>query len=1322
MRVTDLAIDNRVAVVIGAVILSVGGLLAYLVLPKEAHPQIEFATITVTTLYPGASPADIESLITTEIEREIATLSGIDALRSTSTEGVSTVVVEFLPTVDVQNAKIDVREAVDRARVRFPGDVEDPIIREINTSEFPIITVNLAAPYSLALLREVAEDLQREIENAPGVLEAALIGGIEREVQVNVDLAALQSHNLSFTDLVDAIRTENVNFPGGAIDVDHLNYLIRVDGEFRDPAEVEALVVSAPGMRPVYVRDVAEVVFGFKERTSHARLEVLQEEVRPGVYRPVDEVRNLQVVSLMVTQRPGTNIIETVEGVRARVDAFPFPTGTEITYTGDQSEMVRTLVTDLENNILAGLIFVISVLLFFLGVRNAALVGIAIPLSMFVGFIVFAAAGQSLNFIILFSLIIALGMLVDNAVVIVENIYRFREEGHGRWEAARLATNEVGGAVAAATATTVAAFAPMLLWPGIIGKFMSYLPMTLMIVLSASLFVALVINPVVTGFLVRLEGEHAPRRRAAARRLGYALVGLTALIVGLTNWRTLVFAAVAIPLLLLLYRRVLNPVALQFQAETVPAFTERYRAFLRWMLERDYSVPRAMLRNTLALGCFTGGVLLMVLAMALAGLGAPVAHLPMGPEPMGFSMAGLVLLIPAQLLLAVGVAGVVFHTLESVFLGGWSSVRFGLGAGAVLGVLIVLLALGGRIEGPAVVIALLGLPAIIVAIGLLGRLFGGSREYLILTDNRARLLTGTLALLIAIIALFRVAPTGTEFFPDTDPNQVRIGIEAPLGTHLAASDAIANEVFRRIEGVLRGEPASLANTIHILTQVGVGGDANFGGGAPQAERSRITLNMVDYAARAEPSPVTLARIREQLHGIPGVTFTVTKEQQGPPTGKPVNIEVSGADFERIVAIASELRARLEQGARIPGPDGRAPLAGLVDVTDDLNVGRPEFRVEVDRERAAAFGLSTQQIATTIRAAVRGIEAGKFRTGERAYDITARLREADRASLESLASLTIPHEGRQIPLVAVASIEPASGLGGITRQNQRRVVTVSGEAAEGVNGNELLRRVRAHLADFEAALPAGYALAYTGESAMQDESFDFLFTALLLGIALIAIILIGKFNGIKNPLIIMIATGLSLIGVMLGLIVTRTPFGLLTFVGVISLAGIVVNNSIVLVDYIERLRRQYGLDRREAVIQGGATRLRPVMLTALTTIIGLIPLTFGINIDFVGLITNLDPAFQFGSENTQFWGPMGTAIISGLTFATFLTLVIVPVMYSTFDSVATHLSRLLRPVEQPDDAQGDVAGLPAFGDGGNGAAMTRRGVAQIGLAGAEERRP
>ena len=1251
MKVTDIAIKNRIAVVVLTALLVVGGLYSYITIPKEAQPQIEFATIVITTIYPGASPDDIESIITQEVEREVASINGIDELRSTSTEGVSTVIVEFLPDVDVDNAAQEVREKVDIAKAEFPTEVEEPIVSEIDASEFPIMTVNLAANYSLARLRDAAEDLQDEIEGVAGVLEVDLIGGLEREVQINVNLNALQGYGLAFNDLISTIQSENTNIPGGSIDIDRLNYLVRVDGEFDDPQEIENLVVKAPGGTPIYVRDVADVQFGFKDRASYARLEVLQEEVEDGVFVPVQGAEDLQVISLNVKKQSGENIIETVDRVEGVIAGFDFPGGTEVTVTGDMSENVETLVKDLENNIIAGILFVIAVLLFFLGVRNAVLVGIAIPLSMFLTFLIFQAMGQTLNFIILFSLIIALGMLVDNAVVIVENIYRFREEGYGRFEAAQAATAEVGGAVAASTATTVAVFIPMLFWPGIIGKFMSYLPLTLIVTLSASLFVALIINPVITGYLIRLDDEERRPANQRLKKFALGLVAFTAVVVGIANWKTLVFLVVAIPALVALYRYALRPVEMRFSKKTLPRLTERYRGFLGWMLERDYTVKRAMLRNTLALGSFTLGFLLLILGGAVSAAAG--------------QLAGMLLLVPGGVLLAVGVLGIVFHALESAFLGGQTSVKGGLIFGAIVGLLAVLLYLAGRIDNPLVIIALLSLPAIIIVAGLLGVIFGKDRERIVLTDNRARLLTGTMAMLIAIVGLFQIAPTGVEFFPTTDPDQVMVTLEAPLGTNIEASNRVADEAFGRIETLLEENPAADANTKTILTGVGVGGDVMFGGGAASPERSQITLNMVDYGAREEASSVTMRRLREELQGIPGTELTIEQNQNGPPTGAPVNIEISGPRFEEIVRISQEVKTQLRRAAE------SGEIAGLVDLTDNLNTGRPEFQVDIDRERAAQFGLSTSAVAQTVRAAINGIEASTYRDGKDEYDITVRLQEADREDLRTLQSLTILDEDVQIPLVSVADINVGSGLGSVTRLDQERVVTVQGDVAEGFNGNAVLAQVQGFLADYISDLPAGYSVDYTGESEEQQESFGFLFTALLIGIALITMILIAQFNSISNPLIIMVAVGLSLIGVLLGLILTRTAFGLFTFIGIISLAGIVVNNAIVLIDYIEQLR-QRGLDKREATIEGGATRLRPVLLTAFTTILGLVPLTFGINIDFVGLITDLDPDFQFGSSNTQFWGPMGTAIISGLTFATFLTLVIVPVMYSSFDSVSLRL--------------------------------------------------
>ena len=646
--------------------------------------------------------------------------------------------------------------------------------------------------------------------------------------------------------------------------------------------------------------------------------------------------------------------------------------------------------------------------------------------------------------------------------------------------------------------------------------------------------------------------------------------------------------------------------------------------------------------------------------------------------------AGWILLLPGGLLLLVGALGFIVHSLESAFLGGRASMTGGLVFGGVIGALAVLLVFAGRIDvasvqGIEVLVGMLLLPGVIVVAGLAGMAFGpggrrskGSKTtsfgspYLLLTDNRSRLLTATFGLLFGVIGLFFVAPTGVEFFPTTDPNYIQITAEAPVGTTIERSDEVSNEVYRRVMALVAGNDATKANTENVATSVGVGGDAQFGGGSASAERSNVTMNLVEYADRAEPTSETLRRVRESLAGLPGVDLQVEQDQGGPPTGAAVNIEVSGEDFAEIERLADGLKARLADAAKT----GRVP--GLVDVRDNLNSGRPEYQVRIDRTRAAAFGLSTRDVALAVRGAVNGVEASTWRDGKDEYDITVRLREDDRENVRQLETLTVTKDGRTIPITAVSEIVPASGLGSVTRLDQERVVTVMADAAPGVNANELLAGVQADLKAAVDAVPEGYTVKYTGANEEQNESFGFLTTALLLGIALITMVLIAQFNSVKNPFIIMVAVGLSLIGVLLGLILTRTPFGLMTFIGVISLAGIVVNNAIVLVDYIEHLRRE-GEDKQDAIVDAGATRLRPVLLTALTTVIGLIPLTFGLNVDFVGLLVNLEPAFSVGSQNTQFWGPMGTSIISGLTFATFLTLVIVPVMYSAFDSVAARLA-------------------------------------------------
>ena len=1287
MKIIEMSIALRVSVLVLTALVSLGGTYAYFALPKESSPSIEIPNIVITTIYPGASPKDVESLITQPIEQEVQGINGIDNIRSTSTEGVSTIVIEFTPDIAIDDATQKVRDKVDLAKPELPSDAEEPIVSEIDLSEFPIMSINLAATYPLSRLKQVAEALQDELETIPSVLEVDLIGGREREVQVDVDLSRLKAYNLPFDDVIKTISQENTNLPGGSIDVGSQNYLVRVDGEFEDPRVIEDLVVKAPDATPIYIRDIAEVVFGFKERTSYARLRVIKRQQADGSYQQLDQADYAQVITLNVKKRSGENILDTSRQVEETLARFQFPPGTDALITGDQSENVKALVLDLENNIISGLIFVVAVLLFFLGVRTSLLVGIAIPLSMVTTFIVFLAMGQTLNFIILFSLIIALGMLVDNAIVIVENIYRFIEMGYDRFEAARLGTNEVGMAVVASTATTVAAFLPMMFWPGIIGEFMSFMPMTLIITLTCSLFVALVMNPVLTGYFAEPSAEELAgmtadeafyrkgrRRRHIATALG--LLVIVAILV-IANPFTLAVLAGFSVLLVAVHLLVFRHVGNYFVQTGMPAVIRTYRRFLGWMLERDYTARAAYWRNCTALGSLSAGA-----ALGVAGGFVAAAF---GLQP------ALVLLAPAGLLFAIGLIGVVLHTLESLVLGAGRSVIAGLIFGLLMFGVLFLISLAREVD-PVTFVEMMLLPAIIVAFGLFGfllRLIFKPRRF-ILTDNRARLLNCTLGGLFSIVGMFFVAPTGVAFFPETDPNQVQVVVEGALGTNLEASNGFALAATEKLDALLANDPESKVAVENVLVNVGVGGDAMFGGGAASPERSIISLNLVDFKDRVESSTETLRNLRDQLQGIPGTEIEFKRDQAGPPTGAPVNIEISGPQFEEIVHISSEIKARLTAAVDA----GR--IVGLVDLRDNLNTGRPELRVNIDRERAGRFALNTRLIATTIRTAINGTEASKYRTGKDEYDITVRLAEKDRASLDAVRGLTVMHEGQQIPVVSFADFELGGGLGSITRLDLQRVVTVQGNAASGVNAQALLMSVQKELAPLLENLAPGYTVKYTGESEEQQEAFGFLSTALAIGCALIFMILIAQFNSVALPFIIMLAVGLSMTGVLLGLIVTRTPFSLFSFIGVISLAGVVVNNNIVLIDYTQQLR-QRGLEKRAAIIEAGATRLRPVLLTAMTTVLGLIPLTFGINIDFVGLFTQLRPDFRIGSENTQFWGPMGTTIVAGLSFATFLTLVIVPVLYSLLDSTVVRLRHAfgLKPPTDEAAAPQTPANAPVF---------------------------
>jgi len=1019
-------------------IVIIAGFVSYANLPVESFPQIKQPVVIVSVPYIGVAPSDMETLVAQPIENKIKEITKIKKMTSSSVEGFTNITVEFETDMDIDEAVRKVREKVDQAKPDLPDDVEEPFVQEVNFENIPIMLVSIVGQQSLVRLKKIAEDLQDRFEQIPGVLDVNITGGLEREVKVNLNPARLRYYSLGVNDVISSIQQENTTIPGGAVESGNLKYTVRIPGEFDSIEELKNVVVKTINGFPIYIHDLADVEFGYKDQATYSRLD--------------DEPS----VTLSIQKRSGENIIRIADEVKDILTKYEkqLPAKTHYVILADQSKDIRSMVNDLENNIIAGLLLVIAVLYFFMGARNGLLVGIAIPLSMLVSFVVISLLGYTLNMIVLFSLILALGMLVDNAIVIVENIFRHYEEGKPLMKAAREATREVGMPVLTSTITTLFAFSPLVLWPGVVGEFMKYLPITLIITLSASLFVAFVFNPVISSSFMRHDEK-------MKKLMGDRLL----------NWMII-----------------------------------RYERTLEWALK-----------------------------------------------------------------------------------------------------------------------------------------------------NRKATLSIAVGLFFLMFIIYGFFNHGVEFFPDLEPTQAQIKIEAPIGTRLETSDNIVRQVEERIIGT--------PDMDHFVTEVGNAADMfSFGmeGGTPH--KSQVTIDFVDLQERKQSSFKTLEQIYDEMKGIAGARIDVSKPQEGPPTGNAVEIQIKGEDF----AILSNLSAELQKKIR--------DVSGLTELRDNFEKGKPELRIRIDREKAALLGLNTAQIASTIRTAINGTTASEYRLGQDEYDITVRFSQDFRQSYTDLLNLTIFHEGEHIPLANIATVDFSAGLSNINHVDGDRVVTITADAF-GRSSAEVLADVKDRLANF--TMPEGYSLIYAGQDTEQKAASDFLERAFMIAILLIFFVLVTQFNSITLPFVIMISVFLSFFGVFFGLLVTFRPFGIImTGIGIISLAGVVVNNAIVLIDYIQQLR-QRGMDKMEAIITGGKVRLRPVILTAVTTILGLIPLTAGINIDFIGLFKgDFSKFIQFGAESSQWWSNMGVAVIFGLLFSTALTLVVVPVLYYILsDAVVVFLKKL-----------------------------------------------
>ena len=1121
--ISSWAIDNKMTVYVVMAIILFLGAFAYYSMPREAFPEIIETKIYVSSVNPGNSAEDVEKFITEPLEEEFKNVAGVKEITSTTLQDYSIIIVEFEESVAIPIAKQLVKDKIDqvKAETTWPiltnGAKVEPNAFDLNFSEeFPILNINLTGDYPVQKLKEYGEYLQDKIELLPQIKEATIRGAEEKEVEIGVDIYKMTASQVSFDNIINAIKGENNTISGGNIITNGVQKNIRITGEIQNPKEFENIVVKKDdGI--IFLKDIATVKFQEKDPTTYAR-----EYGDP-------------VVMLDVKKRAGKNMIEAVADIKellASEQENYLPQDLQISLSNDQSIKTENQVNDLVNNIIFGVILVVLVLMFFLGFRNALFVGFAIPLSMLMSLFILSALGFTLNTMVLFGLVMGLGMLVDNGIVVVENVYTLMSEGMKPRKAAKQGMGEIAWPIIASTATTLAAFFPLGLWPGTIGKFMIYFPITLSVVLSSSLFVALIINSMLTSEFMKTEEE--PMSKKTLIRWSLILLGVGAIllvagfVMDVSALRGFGNLAILTALLLWLYKYVLAGAVDYFQYKSLKKLENFYERILKYSL-----------LGRKAYFFFFGTIFLLIFSFVLVGLVQP----------------------------------------------------------KVL------------------------------------------------------------------------------FFPENEPNQIITYIEYPQGTDIEKTNDLTKKVEKRIYDAIAKYDDNGYNYMveSAISQVGQGaGNPQTDGGQSNdmPQKGKVTLSMRDYQLRrGVKSSDVLEEVREAVKGFPGASIIVEKDAAGPPVGYPINIELNGDNYDEMLREAENLRTYIES----------LGISGIEELKIDINKGKPEMNISVDREKAGLLGISTGQIGQTLRRAIFGEEASTYKEGDDDYEVNVRLAEQYRHDESVLFNQPVTfrnNEGKivQVPISSMISKNNTSSFSSIKRKNLKRTITVYSNVIGGYNGTEIVNDLKTELQGYD--LPKDINLAFTGEQEKQADNMGFLLMALFFALGGILLILVAQFNSLSKPVIILTSVILSLAGVFLGLVIFHMDFVIImTMMGIISLAGIVVNNAIVLIDYtqilIDRKMNELQMDENqmltkkqyfEIIIAGGKSRLRPVLLTAITTVLGLIPLAIGFNIDFFGLFTDYNPNIYIGGDNVIFWGPLAWTVIFGLVFATFLTLIVVPVMF------------------------------------------------------------
>ncbi len=1123
------AIDHKTIIYVLIGVILVLGARAYYDMPRETFPEVKETKIYISTPYPGNTAEDIERLIVDPLEDRLKNLSNVVEIISTSQEDYGIITVEFDENIAVEAAKQKVKDEVDSEKASedwptFNGAKVEPNVFDLNFSEeMPISNINIQGNYPTDKLKEFAEYLEDEIEDLPEIKQADIRGAQEKEVEVAVDIYRMMASQVSFDDVIGAIRNGNMTISAGNMISSGQRRTIRVLGEIENPEELNNFVVKTQG-GSVYLKDIATINFQEKERTTYAR------EFGEAV------------VMLDVKKRAGKNMVEAAQKVQKIVDdaqANVFPQDVKVTIANDQSTKTINQVDDLVNNIIFGIILVVTVLMFFLGFRNALFVGFAIPMSMFMSFMILSNLGYTLNTMILFGLIMGLGMLVDNGIVVVENVYRLmEEEGMSRIKAAKKGIGEIAFPIIISTLTTVAAFIPLGMWPGVMGEFMIFFPITLSVVLGSSLFVAIFMNSMLVSQFMQIDEKILSRKSLIRLSVILGTLGILIFVVG-GPMRGLGTLMIFTALLFWLYKYFIKGWANSFQRNLLPWMEEKYQNTIQFAIS-------------------------------------------------------------------------------------------------------------------------------------------GKRPYFFVA--------GTSILLFVIFVLFgmsvRSQRTSVEFFPDNKPNQIIVYIEYPQGTDIEKTNSITQEIEKRVYAILQDKDFKESNGYNYLveaavSQVGEGAGNPYTDGGSAAEmphRGKITATMREFKFRkGKDTEVLRKRVQDTLKGIfPGVAISVEKDPVGPPVGYPINIELEGDDYDELIQTAESMRNYI---------NGKN-ISGIAELKIDVNKGKPAMEVFVDRKKAGDLGVSAGQAGNQLRRSIFGEKAGVYKKDGDDYDIYVRFNEENKYNKSALFNQKItfrdPANGqiKEIPLSAVTSRKNTSSFSAIKHRDNKRVVTVYSALAPGYkDAAAVVSRIQKEMETYKN-MPKGISIDYTGQIEEQNKQMQFLVGAFIAGLGLIMFILIFQFSSISKPSIIMLAIFLSLIGVFGGILITGASFVIMmTMMGIIALAGIVVNNGVVLLDYTQLLidRRMVALkmddhdllpveEVKPLIVRAGKARLRPVLLTAITTILGLIPLAVGFNMDFFSLFSEFDPKIYIGGDNVIFWGPLAWSVIYGLFVATFLTLVIVPVLF------------------------------------------------------------